>query len=118
MGPKLHLENRAYGFHPIASPRPLSHTQIKSGQNSVPMDDQQSPASTLLGSFLSSYFRSRRLEDRIRTLCARAVAATDPAELDPILEQLAAALRAHVERIRQVAAMRPMPRERRQIQPW
>ena len=82
------------------------------------MDDQQSPASTLFGSFLSSYFRSRRLEDRIRTLCSRAVAATDPAELDPILEQLTAALRVHVERLRQVAAMRPTPSERRQLKPW
>jgi hypothetical protein len=82
------------------------------------MDDQQSSASTLLGSFLSSYFRSRRLEDRIRTLCARAVAATDPAELNPILEQLTAALRAHVGRLRQLAAMRPIPSERRQLKPW
>jgi hypothetical protein len=81
------------------------------------MDDQQSPASTLLGSFLSSYFRSRRLEDRIRTLCARAVAATDPAELDPILEQLTAALRVHVERLRQMAATRPTPSDRRQLRP-
>lgn len=78
------------------------------------MTNQQSAARTLLASFLSSHFKSRRLEDRIRSLCTRAVAATDPAELMPILEQLTAALRDHTVRVRQLATMRPTPPERRQ----
>ncbi len=79
------------------------------------MNHQESPAHTLLGSFLSSYFKSRRLEDRIRTLCTQAVAATDPDELSEIIEQLTAAMRKHVIRVRQLAAMRPTPPERRQL---
>jgi hypothetical protein len=82
------------------------------------MDNPQSLDKSLLGSFLSSYFHSRRLEDRIRTLCARAVTATDTAELSSILEELTSALRSHVARVRQGAATRAIPRERRQSKPW
>jgi hypothetical protein len=79
------------------------------------MDDQQQPAQTLLGSFLSNYSRSRRLEDRIRRLSAQAVVTSDSAELYTILEQLAAALQSHVERLRKLATMPSVPPERRQL---
>lgn len=72
-----------------------------------------SSTGTLLRSFLSSYSRSRRLEDKIRKLCADAVATTDPSQLNEILEQLAQALREHTDRVRKMAAARPGPRERR-----
>jgi hypothetical protein len=45
----------------------------------------------------------RRLEYRIRELCALAVAAEDP-ELEIVLAQLQAALREHTERLRRMAA--------------
>ena len=69
---------------------------------------------TLFGSLLASFSRSRRLEDRIRKLSAEAVAAADPAEADKILEELTAALREHVERLRRLATARPVRPERRQ----
>jgi hypothetical protein len=78
------------------------------------MNDLQPPARTLLGSLLSSFSRSRRLEDRIRTLCAQAKATTtDAAELPEILEQLQAALHDHVDRMRKSAAGYPLPPDRR-----
>ena len=43
------------------------------------------------------------LEDRIRRLCGEAVAAPQ-GDLDPILLELQAALREHIEHIRQLAA--------------
>jgi hypothetical protein len=79
------------------------------------MIERHSKAGTLLGSLLSSYSRSRRLDDRIRRLCAQAVASTDPTELNLILQELAFALRTHTERVRQLATMRPSPPERRQL---
>ena len=75
--------------------------------------DQQISARTLLGSLISSFSRSRRLEDRIRKLCGQAVATTDLSELSQVLEQLTAALHDHIERLRKLAAMRPVPPERR-----
>jgi hypothetical protein len=80
--------------------------------------DKESVASALLCSFVSSYLGSRRLEDRIRTLCARAVATTDPEESNIILRELATALRSHVERLRQMAATRSSRQERRQSHAW
>jgi hypothetical protein len=78
------------------------------------MNDLQPPARTLLGSLLSSFSRSRRLEDRIRTLSAQAMATdSDSAEMPEILEQLQAALRDHVDRMRKSAAGHPLPLERR-----
>ena len=78
------------------------------------MNDLQPPARTLLGSLLSSFSRSRRLEDRIRTLCAQAMATnTDSAQLPEVLEQLQAALHDHVDRMRKLAAGYPLPPERR-----
>lgn len=55
---------------------------------------------------------SRRLEDRIRDLCAQAVAAGS-GDLNPILSDLKAALHEHTRRLRTMAAastLRP-PRE-------
>jgi hypothetical protein len=75
------------------------------------------PDQTLLGSLLSSFSRSRRLEDRIRKLSAEAVAANDPSEANRILEELTVALRDHVERLRQLATARSVPPERRQPSP-
>jgi len=46
---------------------------------------------------------SRRLEDRIRDLCVKAVDA-DTEEFQPMLEELKAALREHNERLGQLAA--------------
>ncbi len=46
----------------------------------------------------------RRLEDRIRHLCTKALAAQDPSELDLIVADLRAALIEHNERLRQRAA--------------
>jgi hypothetical protein len=45
----------------------------------------------------------RRLEDRIRELCARALTAQE-SELDAILHALRSALREHAERLRKLAA--------------
>ena len=45
----------------------------------------------------------RRLEDRIRELCAKAVSAADD-ELEPIIRELRTALREHSQRLRQLAA--------------
>jgi hypothetical protein len=45
----------------------------------------------------------RRLEDRIRELCALAVSAEEP-ELEIVLAELQAALREHTERLRRLAA--------------
>jgi hypothetical protein len=78
------------------------------------MNHEKPPARTLLGSLVSTFSRSRRLEDRIQKLCARAVDTTDLTELSQVLEQLTAALHDHIERLRRLAAMRPVPPERRQ----
>jgi hypothetical protein len=77
------------------------------------MDHEQPPVRTLLGSLLTSFSHSRRLEDRIRKLCAQAVATDDPEELSQTLNQLTAALHHHIERLRKLAATRPTPPERR-----
>ena len=47
---------------------------------------------------------SRRLEDRIRELCSKCVDAKDPAELEPLIEKLKAALHEHANRLRDLAA--------------
>jgi hypothetical protein len=78
------------------------------------MTSENPSVAGLLSSFLSSYSRARRLEDRIRKLCADAVVATDPALLNPILEQLQSALRDHTAKLRRMASLRPAPRDRRQ----
>jgi hypothetical protein len=75
-------------------------------------DDTKQPRS-LLGSFLSWHFRARRLEDRIRDLCARAVTTTEPAELSAILEQLSTALHVQVDRLRKRAIESTLQAERR-----
>lgn len=77
------------------------------------MHYRQSPASGLFGSLLSSFSRSRRLEDRIRQLSSQAVAATDPVEANRLLAELSAALRTHSERLREFASSGLIPRERR-----
>jgi hypothetical protein len=81
------------------------------------MDHPRLPVRTLFGSLLSSFSRSRRLEDRIRKLSSDAVAATDPVEANKILEELASALRSHVGRLRELASSRVSTPERRR-QPW
>jgi len=47
----------------------------------------------------------RRLEDRIRDLCAKAVTAKD-AELGPVLQELRDSLREHAEHLRNLAAQK------------
>ena len=56
---------------------------------------------------------SRRLEDRIRELCTRAVVTSDLDELDTILKQLRPALRQHIDLLRRLAAERLVPPQRR-----
>jgi hypothetical protein len=59
--------------------------------------------------------RARRLEDRIRGLCADAVVAEEP-ELTTIISELQSALRTHTERLRAKALARLAngePKERR-----
>ena len=48
----------------------------------------------------------RRLEDRIKDLCVKAIAAPDSRESNEILRQLQDALHEHNERIRKLAASR------------
>jgi hypothetical protein len=56
---------------------------------------------------------ARRLDDRIRDLCAKAVTAPE-SELHAIFSELNAALREHNERLRKLAAEKlgPRPDER------
>jgi hypothetical protein len=75
--------------------------------------DSRPPLSRLLTSCLSDCSRARRLEDRIRKLCADAVAASDFGELNSILETLSATLREHTHRVRQLAAAHPALDRRR-----
>lgn len=55
----------------------------------------------------------RRLDDKIRELCAKAVATQDSSELHDILQQLRASLHEHVRRLRKSALSRPLPSEKR-----
>jgi hypothetical protein len=55
----------------------------------------------------------RRLDDRIRELCAQAVATEDSSELDDILRELRASLQEHAKRLRESALSRPFPTEKR-----
>jgi hypothetical protein len=61
--------------------------------------------------------RSRRLDDRIRELCARVVASEDPDELKLILPELRRAIHEATERLRLRAAATliggPLPKEKR-----
>lgn len=77
------------------------------------MDCEEPRRETLLGSFLSSLSRSRRLEDRIRQLCLEAIACADPGALDAIMERLKAALHDHASRVRHMVGSRRIERERR-----
>jgi len=52
------------------------------------------------------------LEDRIRDLCAKAVACSDYPELTKVVEELRAALHEHAERLRQRLQF-PIPLDRR-----
>jgi hypothetical protein len=77
------------------------------------MNGEKTLARSLLGSFISWHFRSRRLEDRIRELCAKAVVTTEPDELRSILDRLTSDLHVHVERLRKQATRNSIPTERR-----
>ena len=55
----------------------------------------------------------RRLEDRIKDLCVKAIASPDPSEFNDIFKELQNALHEHNERIRKLAASRPVREERR-----
>lgn len=72
-----------------------------------------SPVRTLLRGLISSCIMSRRLEDRIRELCALAVSCKEPAQMDEILPVLKQALHEQAERMRKLASQRPLPSERR-----
>lgn len=53
----------------------------------------------------------RRLEDRIRDLCAQAIAADGGPELDVIIPELRRAIHEHIERLRKKAAEKLLIRE-------
>ena len=55
---------------------------------------------------------SRRLEDRIRELCAKAVADDDPADFNEIMQKLRESLREHANRLRELAARKLRPKGR------
>jgi hypothetical protein len=77
------------------------------------MDGHHRSRHALLGSFLSSLSRTRRLEDRIRQLCTDAVICVEPAELDWIMDRLKTALHDHALRVRRMAAAGPAQPDRR-----
>lgn len=77
------------------------------------MTDVKSSPRNLLRSFISWHFRSRRLEDRIRELAAKAVVTTEPAELSSVLDQLTAALHEQVARLRKRVTQTTFAPERR-----
>jgi hypothetical protein len=77
------------------------------------MNDSKTSPRGLLGSFISWHFRSRRLEDRIRELCAKAVVTDEPAELNELLAQLASALHEQVDQIRKRVMQDKLAPERR-----
>jgi hypothetical protein len=57
---------------------------------------------------------NRRLEDRIRNLCAEVVSAPDTSEWNSkVLQQLTAALHEHARRMRRLIADLPLRTERR-----
>ena len=65
---------------------------------------------TIVGSISRGFpVPDRRLEDKIRALAERAVAAQDPDELKDALKELRAALREHAERLRRLAAEKLAP---------
>jgi hypothetical protein len=55
----------------------------------------------------------RRLDDKIRELCAWAVASEDPEELQEICKQLRAALEEHTNRVRTFPLVPNAPSQRR-----
>jgi hypothetical protein len=57
----------------------------------------------------------RRLEDRIRELCAKAVATPETPEWNNILQQLANALHEHTRRMRKLITEVPIRVERRSV---
>jgi hypothetical protein len=61
--------------------------------------------------FRSGYLVNRRLEDRIRELCAAAVAARHDHEREIILTELRAALRQHTARFKRKAALKLVEHE-------
>lgn len=78
------------------------------------MDEQKHSERTLLRSLVSSCFMTRRLEDRIRELCALAVSCTETAQLNTVLQELTSALHEQIQRMRKFAGHRSFPSERRQ----
>jgi hypothetical protein len=70
------------------------------------MESRQPLGGKLIASFLASHLLDRRLEDRIRRLCAVAVSVTDPADANAVLQQLSSALHEHVQRLRTNIATR------------
>jgi hypothetical protein len=64
------------------------------------------------GSVRNRFLMTRRLEDRIRSLCAQAVATEDSAELREILKSLRSAIHEHTQRLRK-AAVDPQVKQRR-----
>jgi hypothetical protein len=59
----------------------------------------------------------RRLEDRIRELCAEVVTTPEAPEWNEILQQLTAALHEHTRRMRKLIAELPVRTERRSSNP-
>ncbi len=90
-----------------------SFGHLGSAASQFGMDPEHSFPDALVGSFLSSLSRTRRLEDRIRKLCVDAVVCADPVQLERIMERLKAALHDHSSNVRRMAAAGPCRHERR-----
>jgi hypothetical protein len=60
----------------------------------------------------SKLVQARRLEDRIRELCTKAVAADDSTDFSEVMQNLREALREHANRLRQLAARKLRPEGR------
>ncbi len=56
---------------------------------------------------------SRRLEDRIRRLLEKAIATNDPDDFHKVTTELAAALKEHTKRLREMAAKKASHTDRR-----
>jgi hypothetical protein len=105
--------HRAGPRHHTTQPEPvLSRALSRSTPTWNAVSNKQSRCAILGHSYRlgrSILVPSRRLEDRIRELCAKAVSAPDSADLNEVMQQLREALREHANRLRQLAARKLRP---------
>jgi len=102
------LGNRKTG-HTWTQPKPVL-SRLAPTLNAV--SNKQSRCATLGHSYCLGRWipvPSRRLEDRIRELCAKAVAAPGSADFNEVMQQLRECLREHANRLRQLGARKLRP---------